>query len=344
MKPVAIVGSGMVTGVGLTGPASCAAIRCGLSNVTETRFRDAGGEWIMGSAVPMEEPWRGRMKLLRLLSPALRECLVEMNAVPCDQVPLLLCVAEEDRPGRLAGLDASLLRDLQKELGVRFHQQSQVVTQGRVGGVVALQRAAQLLEDGRVPLALVAGVDSFLTSSTLAAYEQKGRLLTSKNSNGFIPGEAGAAVLLAPYRNAGDPTIACRGLGFGMEKAAVESDEPLRGDGLVAAIRAALGDARQTMANVDFRMADVNGEQYGFKEACLALGRLLRVRKEAFEFWHPSDCIGEVGAAIVPCVLGIARAAARKRYAPGKNALCHFANDAGERAVAILGTPERDGR
>ena len=64
--------------------------------------------------------------------------------------------------------------------------------------------------------------------------------------------------------------------------------------------------------------------------------RTLRVRKEEFDIWHPADCIGEVGAAIVPVVLAVALAAARKNYAPGPGALCHFAGDNSERAAVIL--------
>ena len=90
------------------------------------------------------------------------------------------------------------------------------------------------------------------------------------------------------------------------------------------------------MHDLDFRITDNSGEQYYFKESALALSRNLRQRKTAFDIWHPADCIGEVGAAIGPCVLGIALAAARKGYAPGPGVLCHFANDDGERAALML--------
>ena len=90
------------------------------------------------------------------------------------------------------------------------------------------------------------------------------------------------------------------GLGFGIEPAHVETeDQPLRADGLAAAIRAALTEAGTTLAATDFRIVDVSGEQYGFKEATLALIRLLRVRKAEYDIWHPVDCIGEAGAAIL---------------------------------------------
>ena len=67
-SPVSILGCGMMTGVGLTAEASCAAIRCAIDNFRETRFIARGGEWIMGSEVPLDEPWRGIPKLARLLA------------------------------------------------------------------------------------------------------------------------------------------------------------------------------------------------------------------------------------------------------------------------------------
>jgi 3-oxoacyl-[acyl-carrier-protein] synthase-1 len=47
----------MVSGVGLNVPASCAAIRCGIDNVQDTRFINSGGGWTMGSNVPLEVIW-----------------------------------------------------------------------------------------------------------------------------------------------------------------------------------------------------------------------------------------------------------------------------------------------
>ncbi len=60
MSALSILSSGMVSAVGLSAPASCAAIRCALDNFQETRFIDAGGEWQVAASVPLEEPWRGR--------------------------------------------------------------------------------------------------------------------------------------------------------------------------------------------------------------------------------------------------------------------------------------------
>ena len=40
-RPIAIASIGLVTSVGLNAPATCAAIRAGISNASETRFIDA---------------------------------------------------------------------------------------------------------------------------------------------------------------------------------------------------------------------------------------------------------------------------------------------------------------
>ena len=74
-------------------------------------------------------------------------------------------------------------------------------------------------------------------------------------------------------RPSSEPQLVLMGLGFGVEKATIESEEPLRGDGLMQAIKGSLSDAGVDMSWLDFRIADVSGEQYWFKEASLAVTR-----------------------------------------------------------------------
>lgn len=336
--PVAIIGAGMMTGVGLTEPASCAAIRCAINNFTETRFIARGGEWIIGSAVPLEQPWRGTAKLIKLLAGPVRECLELVADGAAEPVPLLLCVAERERPGRLDGLDNALFHEVQRELGITLHADSEMFADGRVGGALALRLARKLLYRVEAPHrhVIVAGVDTLLVGGTLTVYDERDRLLSGRNSNGFIPGEAGAAVLLTRADRVAGDALVCTGLGFARETATIEAEEPLRADGLAAAIKGALAEAETSIAAIDYRLADISGEQYGFKEASLAFSRLLRVRKEMFDIWHPADCIGEVGAAALPCMLGVALAAMRKRYAPGPAVLAHLGNDDGKRAALVL--------
>ncbi|MBF3170973.1 hypothetical protein HKT40_24410, partial [Pseudomonas aeruginosa] len=106
--------------------------------------------------------------------------------------------------------------------------------------------------------------------------------------------------------------------------------------GLSQAVRAALAEAGCGLEQMDYRLTDISGEQYYFKEASLTLSRNLRVLKPKFDLWHPADCIGECGAAIGPALLAVALAASRKGYGDGPNVFCHLGNDAGERAAALL--------
>jgi 3-oxoacyl-[acyl-carrier-protein] synthase-1 len=335
-QPVAILASGMVTGVGFTSASTCAAIRCAIANFTETRFMDKGGEWIIGAQVPLEGPWRGRAKLVKMVVPAIRECLASLDGIPPTKVPLFLCVAEPDRPGRLDGLDQTLLVEVQVELGAKFHPNSKVIPGGKVGGANALALARQWLQGLRGDYCIIAGVDSYLVGGTLAAYEEHTRVLTSVNHDGFIPGEAGAAVVVGLPGKARGVGIHCLGIGQGQEQATMLSEQPLKADGLVMAIKHALADAGCSMGDLDFRITDLSGEQYGFKEASLALTRTLRQRKEHFYIWHPADCIGEVGAAIVPVMLGVFLTSTRKNYSLGSMVLCHGANDGVERMALVM--------
>ncbi|WP_089724486.1 3-oxoacyl-ACP synthase [Candidatus Thiosymbion oneisti] len=336
-QPLAVVGTGLVTGVGLYAPAACAAIRCAIDGFQETRFRDAGGDWIIGCEVPLEQPWRGTTKLVKMLAMAVQECAATVPQLELEAVPILLCFAEADRPGRLDQLTDQVAHQVSTELGIRFHEKSLVIEYGRVGTVVALRQARRLIYEARIPRVLVAGVDSLLIGSTLQACEKRGLLLTSQNSDGFIPGEAASALLLQAPRPAGAPQLICRGLGFGVEPATEDSEEPLRADGLVKAIRDALADAGCEPSDLDFRITDISGSQYRFREATLALSRILRTPKEEFALWHPADCIGEVGAAIGGVMIAVIDAACRKGYSKGHRILFHLGNDDGKRTAMVFG-------
>jgi 3-oxoacyl-[acyl-carrier-protein] synthase I len=332
--PIAILKTGLVTAVGLNAPASCAAIRAKISNPTETRFSDSSGNWIVAHEVPLEQPWRGRAKLARMAAMAIEECMEDVPGEEWSAVPLLLCVAESDRPGRLDGLEDRLLGEIQQQLGVEFAAQSRVLSEGRVGVGTALGHARVLLERSDAQSVVIAAADSLLSWPTLQAYERDSRLLSSGNSNGFMPGE-GAGALLVARRPRASGTLWISGLGFARESSTISSEEPVRADGLVAAIRRSLAEAGCSLDELDFRITDLSGEQYYFREAALALSRVLRSRKEEFDLWHPAECIGESGALAGVAALVVAETASRKGYGAGPGILCHAANDGGERMAAV---------
>jgi 3-oxoacyl-[acyl-carrier-protein] synthase-1 len=334
-QAIAITAVGMVTGVGLNAPASCAAIRCGIDNFQETRFMDDSGEWIMGCSVPLEQPWRGKTKLIKMAAAAIQECLDQKTHINTQETPLILCLPETNRPGRVFSDDNAFFLDLQKELDQQFHPKSRVIALGRVSIGVALQRARLLIHTNIAKQVIIAGTDSLLVGATLAEFQEREYLLTSNNSDGFIPAEAGAALIVEAVSKQAEAQLIFTGLGFGTETAHVDSEQPLRASGLTTAIKAALEEANCEMHDMDFRITDVSGKQYYFKEASLALSRTLRQRKKEFDIWHPADCVGEIGVTIGFIMFAVIKTACEKNYSKGHHILVHAGDNDGKRTAII---------
>lgn len=339
---LALTANGMVCPVGLYAAAACAAIRAGISGFIELRYADDDGVPILGARVP---PTRrplaesGPERIVDLLALALLDCT--NAAPPCDleAIPLLVGVAEQGRPGGLSPAHASgLLAALDRRAGLRFHPRlSRVFATGHTAAFRALNAARELVNDGAALACLVAGVDSYLNPETLLWLNSHARLKTPRNSDGVIPGEAAACVLVERPAQPSRDVLELAGLGFGHERAAILTEEPpLQGLGLTAAVRDALAEARLQLHEVDVRSSDVAGESYAFKELALSLQKLMRVRREVLPIWHAADIIGDTGAAAGAVQLVIAMQALRRGYAPGRRFACHASAVPGDRAAAIL--------
>jgi 3-oxoacyl-[acyl-carrier-protein] synthase-1 len=341
-----IVTTGMVSPVGSSAAAACAAQRAKISVFEELPYRDNRGEPIVGAVVPGVEAFPRRApELVGLLAEALAGLLGSTPSKRWEDVPLLIGVAEPDRPDGVSDLPGSIVDRVQAALQVRFHRaHSRAFASGHTAAFEALAVARRLLEDGAVPACLVCGVDSLLGARTLLWLDRHFRLKTSANRDGVIPGEAAAAVLLQKQPPAGGGTEVA-GLGFGHEKAHILSEEPLLGLGLAAAARAALADARVGLHEIDWRLSDATGELYGFKELSLVEGRLMRVvRKQAQPVWHWAETVGDTGAAAGVLQLVAVEEAFRKEYAPGGRVLCLTSAWEGARAAAVLWRGRAEGR
>ena len=105
--PVAILGTGLVTSVGLTTAACGCAFRAKIANPFETRFLDSAGAWILAHQVNLESPCAGLTKLAKMAALAIEEALQDLGRAQWSRLPLLLCVAEAERPGRQSGLETA---------------------------------------------------------------------------------------------------------------------------------------------------------------------------------------------------------------------------------------------
>lgn len=342
MTGVAVKASGLVTAVGFNAQTTCAAIRGRISGAKTANLWDAeAGENIAAARVPLPQWWEGPDFLAELVAPAIHECRAAAQPAEPEQIPLLLGVCSPKRPFRSDYLDTKLLPQVQRRVGARFHPASRVLAGDRAFVVTALQEAAALLSQG-FPYCIIAGTDSYLRQNVVEAYMERRRILTAGNSNGFIPGEAGTAVLVG--RAGGGDELQILGTAMGHEPATIDSDQPFVGNGLTQAVRGALAAAQTLLFDIDYRITDLNGEHYRFKEAAFVQARLQRKvagGRQArpgwlLDLWHPIEFVGDVGAAVGPLILSVALHAGRKGYAPSPLSLCHFSNDDGTRAAAVV--------
>jgi 3-oxoacyl-[acyl-carrier-protein] synthase I len=331
---IAIERTGLVTSVGYSAVASCAAMRAKLTNPSETRFVNINGDWILAHQVAFQKSSRGLTKLAQMAAMAISECLTDMSKDMRSAIPLLLCTAEKERPGRLENFDNLLFQNIQQLMQTEFSSESSIIAQGRVSIGTALIQARRLIAVGKVSHVLVAATDSLLTWPVVNAYAQEDRLLNPRNSNGLMLGEASGALLICAPNDT--PALHLKGIGFGVEKSHIGTETPLRADGLTNAIRGALAEGGLDLVDVDYRITDLSGEHYYFKEAALALGRILRKHKEEFDLWHPAECLGETGAAVGINMIALADAASRRAFSPGPKVLIHLGNDTGQRTAAVF--------
>ena len=334
---MSVLAAGMVTAVGFNYVSSCAAIWAGIKGIRQLNLWDAeNGDYLSGAKVDLPQWWEGIGKLADLVAPAIWECLEAAKPESPASIPILLGIAPLDRPHRLPGLSEEILDEVEWRLDLPHHPQSAVIALGNVSGVVALAQAREMIERRLSRYCVIAGVDSFLQLEVVEAYMDQSRIMTKTNSNGFFPGEAGAAVLIGASGSGKDGELRVLGLGFGQEAATIGSDSPLRGTGMIEACRNALAEAGVAMHEIACRNTDLNGEHYKFKEAMLAEGRLLKQLIERQELWHAAECVGEIGAAQVPCALALSCSAGQKKFAPGLRTLCHFSGDGPERGACVL--------
>jgi 3-oxoacyl-[acyl-carrier-protein] synthase-1 len=196
-------------------------------------------------------------------------------------------------------------------------------------------------------------VDSYLNFPTLQALHERGRILSSDNQDGFIPGEAACCLLIGRpnaikripplYSNVQTPeqplqpaaeNLFCSGLAISREVAVVGGTAPNRAVGLAEAIKTALKAVQDRPDTIGLRISAQSSEDFYAKEFAMACSR---AGVSATPLWCLADSLGETGAAAGLLAVGWAYASGHKGYIPASHALCLSASDEGERAAVVLG-------
>lgn len=346
-----MLGAGAMTAVGDDVDSTCAAMRVRFNNHQELNYVGYDGEPVIGSLAAIHPALVDESRLIEMAAQAVREASAGMEAAALAKIPWLLCTPEQSRCGR-ADSDAELLRSIASHLGINpSHPMNTIIAKGRSAVFVALQHVQSWFAEGEESLALIIAVDSLIGEEALAEFDDEGVLLTTENSSGFIPGEAGIALLVGRI---GKSTVADMNVTAPLllvESVATMDDDPeelrkaaeqqrklpVDGRRLAAVINQACRNADCLPASIDLRVADANGTEFGFKESALAEVHVFTDEDaELPDMWLPAEGLGEIGAAFGAAAIAWIAHAARKRYLPGSRVLLHATNLEGQRAAAIL--------
>ena len=336
-EKIVLTGRGLVTPVGLSTAASCAALRAGVARLQELPaglVDPASNEEkpICGGMVPIAglaaEPEASRVARLAqyALAEALNSCLG--NTPPKGEIGLYLGLDEqEDAAPALAAC-----RDLLPKAT------PQPLTEGRCTGLLALHAALRALQQGQVTTAVVGGVDSLIRPTVLQRLQEKEMLQSPTNPQGIVPGEGAGFLVLEKAEEAERRGVIPQALVL----AAALADEPTAGSeevnqalGLTTALRQTIAEAGDLQAP-PLVICDLNGDRYRALEWAFAAMRTIGHLQGEVPLFHPADCLGDTGAASGLINLLWASEALTKGYARADRALIWGASENCKRAAAIL--------
>lgn len=339
---------GMCCPLGYSAATACAAMRCELDRKEELVYQDRWGEAIVGSAMHDWFPVGAArsVRIAKLAARAIEDALRELGAATLERHPLILALPSALSAPEQRELGAAVCEALRSRLGVRLDpRRLGVVAEDAAGGYRGLAWAAELLAGAKAEACVVCAADSLISARELLRLERAQRLFGPQESDGLIPGEAAACVVVQARaqqsrgQGQGRGLGQLIGLGFAHEASTLTNDTPLRAEGLVAATRAALAQAGRELHEIDLRLSDLTGEGYFFKEQALLLARLMTTPKAELPLWACAETLGHVGAAAGLCNLVWALVAGASGYAPGPLALACAGSEIGLRGALVLSLP-----
>jgi 3-oxoacyl-[acyl-carrier-protein] synthase-1 len=341
---VHIVATGARTPVGLSAESSAAAVRAGVSRLAEhPTLLDAEGDPLRCArdahlipALPATQ------RMVTMARHALEEVARKVMVVTGRSldVPVVLAM-----PAPRPGFRASDAERVAQEIattplpgilvaGVRW------TLDGHAGVFRATHAVMQMLAGREQDLCVVCGVDSYFDADTLRDLESRRQVAREDVRDGFLPGEAACAVLLArddACVRLGLPSLArVRGAGLAQEERPVTSPVGLLGEGLTEALVGACADLRAPEELVDEVFCDINGERHRSDEWGFAMLRAPGLFRDAAAYRMTADVWGDVGAATGALGCMLAARAWERGYARGPRALVWGSSLAGLRGAVLL--------
>lgn len=340
--------AGLCCSLGYHLQAAVHAMRANMDHFQASGFFTRANDRINVASLP--ETLFGTERLARWVEFALRDCAARLDdpaSLFCAHRTTVIVLAPapsrtHSDPALYAGIVHDVLGRLRDELSPAEQSRiaagqhlAKVLSEGRTGLAGALSTSARHLGAGEAQQVLLVAVDSYLNAGDINAALNEERLFVRDNSDGFVPGEAAAAIVLR-WDEADAPGLHIGGVGFAQEPGRHDGSVPSRAKGLTEAIRAGCAQAGIEPTALEFRISDQNGEQFFSKEAANAITRVTAGGSKLRQLTI-ADKIGEVGAAAGLAMLAwLSCDMADPEYSPGAVGLLHLASDNGDRCAVVL--------
>lgn len=251
---------------------------------------------------------------------------------------------DEDESGQAKTpqeLGQAMVALLLEQVGVTLPGKARLFFEERHGATLALLQAMEALWRREHDHALVMACDSLVDPGRSERLLRAGRLKTTDNPVGFMPGEAGIAILLERLdvvrspREA--PPLVLFEPGTALEPGNFAARLPSTGIGLPKVIRAALTAAAAREASSGSLYVDLNGQNHRANDWGLALVRTMGdCQIAAWSTYVPAMSFGETGTASPLLALCLAARAFLRGYSKGQHALILSASDDAHRAGMVL--------
>jgi 3-oxoacyl-[acyl-carrier-protein] synthase-1 len=347
MADLVVSGVGALTPMGANAAQTCASIRAGLSGLRRhpdfiPRLPDVVHEppstIACGFALDPDRADFGD-RMLRLATAAVRDLVrsARLSRAEIETTRIALLLGGAERVPWTDGKEQQLARELTRRLGVTPSEPVRTVCGAPPAMFEMVREARPFLLERRLERALILAVDCLVDDASLRWLDQNDRASTTRNPDGFLPGEAGCCFLLesadTAARRKARALATVVDVGFGREKNTFATELNSSGEGLCEAIRA----ATRSLPNepLEWVISDMNGESYWGYEWGLAKVRMAATLG-ASELWHPADSTGCIGVAAPALAVVLASTALVRGYAPSHRALLCCASDGAERGACLL--------
>jgi len=348
-NPTCIVEVGALTSVGLSAPATAAAVRAGISGFADHPYmiNQEGEPYVVAMVPSINEGTFGTQRFIDLAIPAIEEALYPLINPHKNfgQIPVIIGLPEV-RPGLPDDLPEKLA-DRVKEIGSdsSFIRDAITLLKGHSAGLMALEKGSKLVLNRTYEFCIIGGVDSYIDPNTLEWIEDNDQLHKPSNAWGFVPGEAAAFCLICSGDTARKYKLPIKtqltAVSTASEKNRIKTETVCTGEGLTQAVRSTI-QALPGGYRVDDTICDQNGEAYRADEFGFMLCRLSEHFIDPSDYMAPADCWGDVGAASGPLFINLITAAAEKGYSKGPNTLLWTSSENGERTAAIFQADIKD--